>query len=95
MIEIPTGLLIFGLGVISGLIGYIWKTLSAKINKNDDKVEELDKKVNSLDIVKCRECEPVTVNQVKEIVSSEFDKFRLELYRSGVIKPDIRRKKQE
>jgi len=88
MIEIPTGLLIFGLGVISGLIGYIWKTLSVKIN-------ELDNKVNSLDIVKCRECEPVTVNQVKEIVTSEFDKFRLELYRSGVMKPDIRRKKQE
>lgn len=86
MIEIPTGLLIFGLGVISGLIGYIWKTLSAKINKTDDKIEEMDKKVNSLDIVKCRECEPVTVNQVKEIVANEFNKFRLELFKSGVLK---------
>jgi len=80
MIEIPTGLLIFGLGVISGLIGYIWKTLSVKIN-------ELDKKVDSLDIVKCRDCEPVTEEQVKALLSAEFDKFRLELYRSGVLKP--------
>lgn len=95
MIEIPTGLLIFGLGVISGLIGYIWKTLSAKISKTDDKMDELDRKVNSLDIIKCRECEPVTVDQVKEIVTNEFNKFRLELFRSGVLKSEQRRKKAE
>lgn len=88
MIEIPTPLLIFVLGLLTGLIGYIWRSLSQRI-------AEMGKKVDSMDFVKCRECEPVTVNQVKEIVTSEFDKFRLELYRSGVMKPDVRRKKPE
>lgn len=95
MIEIPIGLLIFALGVFTGLVGYIWKSLTSKINSTTEKVESLDSKVNSLDFVKCRECEPVTVTQVKEIVSSEFDKFRLELYRGGVMKPDVRKKKPE
>jgi hypothetical protein len=95
MIDIPLSLVIFVLGVFTGLVSYIWKTLTSKINSATEKIDILDKKMNSLDFVKCHECEPVTVSQVKEIVTSEFDKFRLELYRSGVFKPDVRRKKPE
>ncbi|GAB1366022.1 hypothetical protein MASR1M36_08930 [Candidatus Cloacimonadaceae bacterium] len=95
MINMPLPLMIFVLGLFVGMVSYIWGSLTKKIGTTTEKVESLDKKVNSLDFLKCHECEPVTVSQVKEIVTNEFDKFRLELYRSGVMKPEARRKKPE
>jgi len=86
--QIPVALIVFVLGLLVALITYIWKSLSQKIGS-------LDAKVNSLDLVKCRECQPVTVVQVKEIITNEFDKFRLELYKSGIFKPVNRNKRTE
>jgi len=95
MINIPLPLLIFVLGLFVSLVSYIWGSLARKIGTTTEKVESLDKKVNSLDFLKCHECEPVTVSQVKEIVTNEFDKFRLELYRGGVMKPITRTKRND
>lgn len=39
---------------------------------------------------------PVTLSQIKEVLDARFNEFRLELFRSGVLKPvSKQRKKQE
>ncbi len=78
-------IVLFMAGLIVSLVAYVWGTLTSKLGK-------LEEKVSGLDIAKCRDCEPVTEEQVKEIIAAQFNEFRLELYRSGVLKAQTRKK---
>jgi hypothetical protein len=85
MVSIPVAVVIFVAGLIAGLISYLWGTQEGKIKK-------LERKVDGLDVAKCKECDPVTLQQVKDLFDARFNEFRLELYKSGVLKAANRKK---
>lgn len=79
MLSIPIGIATFILGLMVGLISYIWGTLTLKIGR-------LEKKVETLPLAKCQACEPITIQQLKDLFDMRFNEFRLELYKGGVLK---------
>ncbi len=83
--SIPVSVVIFVAGLIAGLVSYLWGTQEGKIKK-------LERKVDGLDVAKCKECDPVTLLQVKDLFDARFNEFRLELYKSGVLKAQTRKK---
>jgi hypothetical protein len=76
---IPVSIIVFILGLIVSLVGYIWGSLSRQIAK-------IEKEMDGLNLDKIKEYEPVTMQQIKELFDARFNEFRLELYRSGVLK---------
>ncbi len=88
MIGVPTALMIFVLSLLVSLVAYIWGNLAGKISK-------LERKVDDLDVAKCKACEPMTLQQVKDLFDARFNEFRLELYKSGVLKAAAKRKSGE
>jgi len=85
---IPVSIVVFVLGLIVSLVGYIWGSLSRHIAK-------IEKELDSLNLDKFKECEPVTMQQIKELFDARFNEFRLELYRSGVLRAKVNNKKNE
>ncbi|HOF59464.1 MAG TPA: hypothetical protein PK726_02655 [Candidatus Cloacimonadota bacterium] len=79
MMSVPQGIVLFFLGLLISLVSYIWVNLSKRL-------DSLEREFKNLDPHKCRDCEPVTEKQMQEILVNEFNKFRLELYKSGVLK---------
>jgi len=87
--SIPLGLILFFLGLMISLITYIWTAHSKRL-------EKLERLVSASDFIKCQECEPVTVSQITALFDARFNEFRLELYKSGVLKaPSNRHKRVE
>lgn len=84
MIEIPMAIALFVLGLIVSLVSYIWATLTRKIDMLARKIAVIDK---------FQGCEPVTMDQIKDLFDARFNEFRLELYESGVLRPSSRKKK--
>ena len=80
--NIPWALVLFVLGLLVSLVAYIWNVLDNKINKLEQKVD-------------CVGSGWATLEQTKEIITAQFNEFRLELYRSGVLKAQVPRKKTE
>lgn len=78
--NIPLGLVLFFLGLLISLITYIWTAHSKRLDK-------LERVVGAVDLAKCQDCDPVTVGQIKDLFDARFNEFRLELYKSGVLKP--------
>jgi len=85
MIQIHVGLAVFVLGLIVSLIGYAWGDMLRRWRK-------IEKELEGIDIRKCQSCEPATVAQVREILEGEFNRFRIELYKSGVLKASSSRR---
>jgi hypothetical protein len=85
---IPVSIIVFILGLIVSLVGYIWGSLSRQIAK-------IEKEIDGLNLDKFKESEPVTMQQIKELFDARFNEFRLELYRSGVLKAKVNNKKNE
>lgn len=81
---IPLGLILFFLGLLISLITYIWTAHSKRL----DKLEQ----IVGTAIAKCSDCDPVTVLQIKDLFDARFNEFRLELYKSGVLKSQVRKK---
>ncbi len=91
---IPLSLTIFVLGLVVSLISYIWASHAKKIDRLEKKVDRLDQ--DAREIEKFKECEPISMQQIKDFFDARFNEFRLELYKSGVLKPpSIRSKKNE
>ncbi|MDY0128493.1 MAG: hypothetical protein RBR69_10215 [Candidatus Cloacimonadaceae bacterium] len=91
---IPLSLSIFVLGIIVSLISYIWASHAKKIERLARKVECLEG--DAREIEKFKECEPITMQQITALFDARFNEFRLELYKSGVLKaPSNRHKKVE
>lgn len=78
--NIPLGLVLFFLGLLISLITYIWTAHSKRLDK-------LERVVGGVDLAKCKDCDPVTVAQIKDLFDARFNEFRLELYKGGVLKP--------
>lgn len=78
MIEIPMALALFILGLFVSLVSYIWAHFTRKIDMLFRKIAVIDK---------FQGCEPVTMQQIKDLFDARFNEFRLELYKSGVLKP--------
>lgn len=90
---IPIGLVLFVLGLLVSLVSYIWASLSGKIIKLE---KHMETSVLSLEILtKCKDCEPVTVREIKDLFDARFNEFRLELYKNGVLKVTSVRKRVE
>jgi len=85
--NIPLGLILFFLGLVISLITYIWTAHSKRLDK-------LERIVGTADLTKCQKCDPVTVSQIKDLFDARFNEFRLELYKSGVLKPPSTRFKK-
>lgn len=85
--NIPLGMVLFFLGLLISLITYIWTAHSKRLDK-------LERFVSTADITKCQDCDPVTVSQIKDLFDARFNEFRLELYKSGVLKPSANRYKK-
>jgi len=85
--SIPLGLILFFLGLMISLITYIWTAHSKWL-------EKLERLVSASDFSKCQDCEPVTVSQITALFDARFNEFRLELYKSGVLKPHPNRSKK-
>lgn len=85
---IPVGVILFFLGLLISMISYIWASSSRRLDK-------LERIIGTADLAKCQDCDPVTVSQIKDIFDARFNEFRLELYKSGVLKPPTRFKKTD
>lgn len=83
MISIPTALLTFTLSVFVGLIVYIWRTTQAMITKLDDRITSMERRMSDKD--------SLTGEMLRDMLDSRFNEFRLELYKSGVLKPPPRK----
>ena len=88
MISVPIAIVIFVLGIVTSLVGYIWSSLGKKISRIEKRMEAINFDV----LMKCAECDPLTIQQIKELFDARFNEFRLELYKSGVLKPQIKKK---
>lgn len=84
MIEIPMAIALFVLGLIVSLVSYIWAHFTRKIDMLSRKIAVIDK---------FQGCEPVTMDQIKDLFDARFNEFRLELYESGVLRSSSRKKK--
>lgn len=88
MISVPIAIVIFVLGIVTSLVGYIWSSLGKKISLIEKRIQSINIEVMN----KCSECDPITVQEIKELFDARFNEFRLELYKSGVLKAQIRKK---
>ncbi|HOH98850.1 MAG TPA: hypothetical protein PL188_11165 [Candidatus Cloacimonadota bacterium] len=86
--SIPIGLILFFLGLMISLVTYIWTAHSKRLDK-------LERLVSAADLSKCQECEPVTVSQITALFDARFNEFRLELYKSGVLKAPTNRSQKK
>ncbi len=92
--NIPLSLSLFVLGIMVSLIGYIWASHAKKIDRLEKKVERID--LETRELAQLKECEPISMLQIKELFDARFNEFRLELYKSGVLKaPSNRSKKND
>jgi hypothetical protein len=82
MISVPWAVVLFALGLMGTLIGYIWNSLANRISKLERRV----------DCIGSMDGNWATLEQTKEIITAQFNEFRLELYRSGVLKAQTRKK---
>lgn len=89
---IPLSLSIFVLGIIVSLISYIWASHAKKIERLERKVEYLDQEAREIE--KFKDHEPITMQQITALFDARFNEFRLELYKSGVLKPHPNRSKK-
>lgn len=90
--NIPLSLSIFALSIVVSLISYIWASHAKKIEKLEKKVESLIQETREIE--KFKGYEPITMQQIKDIFDARFNEFRLELYKSGVLKPHANRVKK-
>lgn len=85
--NIPLGVILFFLGLFISMVTYIWTSHSRRLDR-------LERFLGSADIKKCHDCDPVTVSQIKDLFDARFNEFRLELYKSGVLKAPLNRFKK-